>query len=151
MNARNTLIALTLCTLPLTVFAHQTSNFAFGAPGKAADVNRTIHVKATDQMRFLFDSQTIRRGDVVRFVITNTGVIPHEFGIGDAAFQHEHAQEMMKMPGMMHDDPNVVSLKPGETRTLIWSFKKVRNPALEFACNVPGHYAAGMVTRLTLK
>jgi len=52
---------------------------------------------------------------------------------------------------MTHDDPNVVSLKPGETKTLIWSFKHMTQTKLVFACNVPGHYQAGMFVRLTVK
>ena len=49
--------------------------------------------------------------------------------------------------GMMgHDDPNSVLLNPGETKELVWKFSEAR-AWLEFACNVPGHYQAGMVGR----
>jgi uncharacterized cupredoxin-like copper-binding protein len=44
---------------------------------------------------------------------------------------------------MMHNDPNSILLEPGKTGELIWKFS---NPSkIEFACNVPGHYEAGMV------
>ena len=44
---------------------------------------------------------------------------------------------------MKHDDPNSILLEPGETKELVWTFKKAS--ALEFACNVPGHYESGMM------
>jgi len=131
--------------------AHEMQSFAFGSPAKASAATRTIHVKATDQMRLVFDSQDIRSGDVVKFIVTNTGVLPHEFGLADEAGQHAHAQEMAQMPNMMHDDPNVMTLKPGETKTLVWSFKHLRQHKLMFACNVPGHFQSGMFVRLTVK
>jgi uncharacterized cupredoxin-like copper-binding protein len=50
--------------------------------------------------------------------------------------------------GMKHDDPNSVLVEPGKTAELTWTFSKATN--LEFACNVPGHYQAGMVGKLTV-
>jgi uncharacterized cupredoxin-like copper-binding protein len=46
-------------------------------------------------------------------------------------------------PVMVHDHPNSVLLKPGERKELIWKFPQ--DAVLEFACNLPGHYEAGMV------
>lgn len=143
--------AIVAALLPLTVSAHTPTRYAFGSPAAAADVTRTIHVVANDRMRLVFDSTTIREGDVVRFVVTNQGAMPHEFGIADAAGQRAHQREMMAMPGMLHDDPNVIGLKPGETRSLIWRFSHLKQKQLVFACNLPGHYQAGMVVRLTVR
>jgi uncharacterized cupredoxin-like copper-binding protein len=44
---------------------------------------------------------------------------------------------------MEHNDPNSVLLEPGKSAEVIWKYAKAGE--LEFACNVPGHYAAGMV------
>jgi uncharacterized cupredoxin-like copper-binding protein len=44
---------------------------------------------------------------------------------------------------MEHNDPNSVLLEPGKSAEVIWRFAKAGE--LEFACNVPGHYDAGMV------
>jgi uncharacterized cupredoxin-like copper-binding protein len=44
---------------------------------------------------------------------------------------------------MRHDDPNAVLVNPGKTEEMIFKFTKAAN--LEFACNIPGHYEAGMV------
>jgi len=52
------------------------------------------------------------------------------------------------MGGMKHDDPNSVLVEPGKTAELTWTFSKAG--ALEFACNIPGHYQAGMVGKLTV-
>jgi len=50
---------------------------------------------------------------------------------------------MPGMEGMKHDDPNSILLAPGESGELIWTFSG--DAELEFACNMPGHYQAGMV------
>ena len=43
---------------------------------------------------------------------------------------------------MTHDHPNSVLLEPGESGVLVWTFNEPVE--LEFACDVPGHYQAGM-------
>ena len=45
----------------------------------------------------------------------------------------------------MHDDPNSVLLEPGKSGEIVWTFPKDADVAIEFACNVPGHYQSGMV------
>jgi len=59
----------------------------------------------------------------------------------------DHSQMGGKMP-MKHDDPNSVLLEPGETKELVWTFPK--EATLEFACNIPGHYQAGMVGHIDI-
>lgn len=61
--------------------------------------------------------------------------------------QKAHQKEMEKMMQdddhiMEHNDPNDLFLQPGETKELIWKFKKTAE--LEIGCNVPVHYLAGM-------
>jgi uncharacterized cupredoxin-like copper-binding protein len=121
--------------------------YSFGAPGHAQDVTRTVRVEAGD-MVFRVESLAIEEGETIRFVVTNTDEIDHDFTIGPPDLQAQHRAEMMKMMegehGMaaMHHEPKAVYLAPGETRELIWSFRNVAE--LEYACNVPGHYEAGM-------
>ena len=43
---------------------------------------------------------------------------------------------------MKHDDPNSVLLEPGQSKEVVWKFSE--KGKIEFACNVPGHYQAGM-------
>ena len=72
--------------------------------------------------------------------------------LATAALMMEHGvlepdrinHDKMKMGGMMHKDPNSVLLEPGKSAEIIWTFPKAKTK-LEFACNVPGHYEAGMV------
>jgi uncharacterized cupredoxin-like copper-binding protein len=54
----------------------------------------------------------------------------------------------MKGMDMSHDDPNSVLVEPGKTAELVWTFDT--DATLEFACNVPGHYEAGMVGPITI-
>jgi uncharacterized cupredoxin-like copper-binding protein len=114
-----------------------------GQPALAEQVTKTIHLSTVDAMRFKFASQPdLKDGDVVKFVVTNKGLIPHEFSIGDEKEQISHREMMRKMPNMVHADGNTVTVKPGETKELIWQFKG--GSEVVFACNIPGHFEAGM-------
>ncbi len=118
----------------------------FGHPGKAAQVDRTIKITALD---FRFDKTKlhVRAGETVRFIVINKGQLAHEFIIGDAQEQAEHEQKMQKMRGLdMPNEPNGIMLKPGQTKTLIWTFEQ--GGEVEFACHVPGHFIAGMVGKI---
>lgn len=123
-----------------------------GGPGAAQEVDRTLHVQATD---IAFDRQTIevQAGETIRFVITNSGRLVHDFTLGDAATQRAHREEMTEMMTRggrdQHDHAaNAVMLQPGETKELIWTFAEAAS--FEFACNVPGHYEAGMKGRVDI-
>ena len=82
-------------------------------------------------------------------MMTATGMRQHMENREDRE-DREEMEEMnhlgMHMP-MQHDDPNAILLEPGETKELVWTFEKTQ--FLEFACNVPGHYEAGMVGQIT--
>ncbi|MBE9608251.1 cupredoxin domain-containing protein [Chitinilyticum piscinae] len=128
--------------------------YSFGEPGKATEVTRTIKVSAGDDMKFVFDPPigSIKRGETIRFDITNTGKTVHEFSVGDAASQRAHALMMKKMPDMKHDaDPSAVTLEPGQSGSVIWKFNKTPQGDIVFACQKPGHYDAGMQFKTRLK
>jgi uncharacterized cupredoxin-like copper-binding protein len=112
-----------------------------GGPGNPADVKRTVRIE-THEHKFNAKQIQVRAGETVRFVITNVSYEPHEFGIASPQEHAEHRAMMKQMPNMAHDDANVVTVMPGETKELIWRFGKDRN--LEFACNIPGHAEHGM-------
>ncbi len=137
------MVLLLQLTLPVPGLAQAAT---FGHPGKAAQVNHTIKITAMD-IRFDKVRLHVRAGETVRFIVTNKGQLTHEFIIGDARKQAEHEQEMQKMAGMvMPDESNGITLKPGQTKTLIWTFGQ--KGEVEFACHVPGHFAAGMVGKI---
>lgn len=128
-------------------------SFWFGEPGDPSDVDRTVKIVATDND---FDHETIAvtAGETVRFVLENKGQLVHEFTIGPPHMQKAHQREMTKMMergdmtatsvngGMKHAHANSVLLEPGETKEIIWTFSKEAD--VHFACNIPGHYEAGM-------
>jgi uncharacterized cupredoxin-like copper-binding protein len=114
---------------------------AAGEPGRPADVSRTIRLEARD-IAFDIPALTVRPGETIRFVVTNVGRIPHEFAIGTREEQAAHRKMMTGMPNIVHDGPNVVTLRPGEAKELIWRFAERAD--IEFACNIPGHTEAGM-------
>ena len=174
MTLRNRL-ALAACVLAFSVSAVASpgSHAEIGHPAAAASATRTVNIEMTD-LAFSPKTLEVKAGETVRFVLVNKGQLLHEFNLGDAAMHAEHQKEMLKMQqsgamtttgmdhagmdhgamgqgsmpmaGMTHDDPNSVLVEPGKTAELTWTFSGTRD--LEFACNVPGHYQAGMVGTL---
>lgn len=119
---------------------------AVGEPGTNSEVTKVIQVDLLDNMRFRFDQDVeLKKGDVVRFVVVNKGAIRHEFSIGNESEQNTHREQMRNMPNMVHDDPNAVTVDPGQRKELIWRFDGTDQ--VVFACNIPGHAEAGMVAR----
>jgi uncharacterized cupredoxin-like copper-binding protein len=121
---------------------------SFGSPGKAGMETRTITVTAGD-MHFSRDAIEIRRGETIRFVVTNRGPSKHEFVIGNRAFHLNHIKEMEEMPDMNMDEANSIDLRPGETKILVWQFN--RPGEFLFGCDIPGHFQAGMVGKLHVR
>lgn len=125
---------------------HEGSHYTFGEPGVESEVTRTVEVKATDDMEFIMDLGSIRRGETIEFVVTNVGQIPHEFSIGDRNSQQAHADMMRQHPHMgHHHDPAALTLAPGETKSLVWTFNKPVQGEIVFGCHLPGHWEAGML------
>ncbi|MBK6387570.1 MAG: cupredoxin family protein [Rhodoferax sp.] len=113
-----------------------------GQPGVAANVTRTIEVDAADSMRFTPSDVAVKKGETIRFVIKNSGKVPHEFSLGTEKELKEHYEVMKKFPNMEHEEANKISLKPGKQGEVIWRFTKAG--AVNFACLHVGHYDAGM-------
>jgi len=115
---------------------------SIGEPGVAANISRTIEVDAADSMRFTPSNVSVKRGETIRFVIKNSGKVPHEFSLGTEKELQEHYEVMKKFPNMEHEEANKVSLKPGKQGEVIWRFTKPG--VVNFACLHVGHYEAGM-------
>ncbi|MGZ7456649.1 copper-resistant cuproprotein CopI [Pseudomonas sp. Ma2-10] len=171
MFLRNSLVRVgCLLALSSPAWASPAHTYDFGQPAPAAKATRSVEVVMGD-MLFTPKVIDIKAGETVHFVLVNKGQLLHEFNLGDAAMHAKHQQEMMKMQqsgmltptgmkdmdhgvmadmghGMKHDDPNSVLVEPGKTAELTWTFTKASN--LEFACNIPAHYQAGMVGKLTV-
>lgn len=114
----------------------------YGVPGDAQQISRTITLDASDTMRFSKADIRVRRGETIRFVITNVGQVRHEFSLGTRQELLEHYEQMKKFPDMVHEEANKVTLEPGQQGEVIWKFTKPG--VVDFACLHPGHYEAGM-------
>lgn len=134
----------------------------FGQQGSAAEADRTVEIELGDNY-FEPGEIVVQEGETIRFVLHNTGELLHEFNIGTSDMHAAHQAEMMDMMqnGMItatatnmsmdhhgnietpiHDDPNSVLVEPGAVGELVWTFSRAAD--LEIACNIPGHYQAGM-------
>jgi uncharacterized cupredoxin-like copper-binding protein len=154
---------LAALALPAAALADRGHSHAapIGQPAKASASARTVRLDM-GEMFFAPRTLEVKAGEVVRFVLTNSGELLHEFSIGTPAMQAEHRKEMAAMAekGMLtptgideaalraggshrHDHPNSALVEPGRTREIVWKFAKAAE--LEFACNLPGHYESGMV------
>lgn len=122
---------------------HGSEESLAGKPGLDADVSRVINVTATDDMRFSHEPLNIKDGETIKFVVTNKGKMPHEFAIGTKDEHMDHGKMMMANPGMHHGPGgNAITINAGETKALVWLFENAWQ--IEAACNIPGHYQAGM-------
>ncbi len=166
------LLAGCLLALSFGAAADPAQTYAFGEAAPASKATRTVEITLQD-ISFSPKALDVKAGETVRFVLVNKGQLLHEFNLGDAAMHAGHQKEMLQMQasgmltatgmgkmdhsamgqgamgGMKHDDPNSVLVDPGKTAELTWTFTKATG--LEFACNLPGHYQAGMVGKLTVE
>ena len=141
-----------------------------GEPGHLNEVNRTIEIKMFDNY-YEPNQIDIKKGETIKFVVKNMGELVHEFNIATKEMHIKHQPEMLKMVGMeillgdridmkkmkevaktdksmAHSHSNSVLLEPNKSEDLIWKFSK--NAKLEVACNVPGHYQAGMIAKVNI-
>ena len=164
------LVAIVLSATVATAHAAGTHGSGHGAkadtgkPGDAAKASRTIEVTMFDNY-YEPESLSIKEGETVRFIIHNKGALVHEFNIATAEMHVAHQPEMLMMAqhGVltgdridhhaakamqgsmgrgMHEESNSVLLEPGKSGEIVWTFPQ--HTKLQFACNVPGHYEAGM-------
>ena len=141
-----------------------------GSKGKLSDVTRTIKVKMYDNY-YEPNSFNIKKGETIKFEVSNLGELVHEFNIANAMMHLKHQPEMEKMveneillgdkidkdqmhkmaaidKSMGHSHSNSVLLAPKEKGIIIWKFENAVD--IEIACNVPGHYQAGMIAAVNL-
>jgi uncharacterized cupredoxin-like copper-binding protein len=150
---------------------HHDGKSTIGNPGKASEVSRTIEIKMFDNY-YEPEEIVVKKGETILFKVVNAGELVHEFNIGTAETHAVHQEEMMMMvehgvleadkinhemmkmdmgngKTMEHNDPNSALLAPKESAEIIWKF--ANGGELEFACNVPGHYQAGMMGEVTIQ
>ena len=154
--------------IPNILFA--SSMKMIGEKGKLSEVNRTVEIKMYDNY-FEPNEIKIKKGETIKFIVSNYGELVHEFNIATKEMHIKHQPEMMKMVeheillvdridkekmkqmakkdhSMAHSHSNSVLLEPNEIGEIIWKFST--NTNLEAACNVPGHYDVGMIADIKI-
>ena len=139
-----------------------------GEKGKPSEVSKVFVVKMYDNY-YEPNKFTIKKNQTVKFIVYNYGELVHEFNIATKEMHIKHQPEMQKMVeneillvdkidkkkmkelskkdhSMSHSHSNSVLLEPNQSAELIWKFNT--NADLEAACNVPGHYEAGMIAKI---
>ena len=154
----------------LSINAFADKNMKIGVKGKLNEVDRTVKVIMYDNY---YEPKTleIKAGETINFEVLNAGVLVHEFNIANSMMHKNHQPEMKKMfelgilkvtsidkekmkkmakidKAMAHSHSNSLLLQPGEKANLIWKFENAIN--IEIACNVPGHYQAGMIATVDI-
>ena len=146
-------------------------NMKIGSKGNVADVTRVIKVVMYDNY-YEPSSFQIKEGETIKFEVENAGMLVHEFNIANKMMHMKHQPEMIKMAengillafsidkekmkkmakmdkSMGHSHSNSVLLEPKQKGDIIWKFDNAVN--IEVACNVPGHYQAGMIAKVNIK
>lgn len=115
------------------------------------DVDRVVEIDMED-IAFSVTELEFSVGERVRFVFENVGEAPHEAIIGDMHVQQEHEAEMAEggghHDGGHHGDLSMISLESGESGSFVHEFTEAGE--LWMGCHVPGHWDAGMSTRITV-
>ena len=154
--------------IPNILFA--SSMKMIGEKGKLSEISRTIEIKMYDNY-FEPNVLNIKKGETIKFIVKNYGELVHEFNIATKEMHLKHQPEMMRMVeneilladridkkkmkelskkdhSMSHSHSNSVLLEPNEIGEIIWKFNT--DAILEAACNVPGHYEAGMIANINI-
>jgi uncharacterized cupredoxin-like copper-binding protein len=130
---------------------------------EAADADRVVNVTMSE---FAFDPAiVVTAGETVTFVVTNAGVVEHEFRISNAHRIEEHiasGHEDHDEGGDMDDDMDMdegghheenadvmIMVPAGETGEVTVTFPDDTTLYTDVACLIPGHYEAGMHAELS--
>lgn len=113
-------------------------------PAVLDEPSREIDV-GLSEFAFGPDTVSVVSGETVRFNLTNTGVVEHEFRLSNQPRIDEHIAAGHASSGADHGTtPDIVVLvQPGETRSVDVTFPDTTSYTV-IACLIPGHYEAGM-------
>jgi len=108
---------------------------------------RTIDIDMRDN-DFSQPSLQVKAGEQVQLVFHNKGAVTHDAFVGDEAAQAEHEQEMRVSSSPAHGHVNGVTVEPGQTATLTYTFDKPGTTII--GCHELNHYALGMRIRVSV-
>lgn len=99
-----------------------------------------------DALEYAYKASTtsIPTGSSVRFTVTNTGSVAHEWVL-DTVGAHDHGGAHASAMAAILDS----ALAPGKTASKDVTFAKAGE--YEIACHLPGHYEQGMKLTLVVK
>src|SRR6478735_1106785 len=106
---------------------HEHTRFSAGEPGNPKAPARIVQITMREgdgKMMFIPNRVEIRRGEQIRFMISNNGDLAHEFILATTAENLKHAEAMKKNPEMEHDDPNGKTVEPKKKSDIVWKFTK---------------------------
>jgi uncharacterized cupredoxin-like copper-binding protein len=107
-----------------------------GAPTVGTKDNpRVVWMNMDDTLKFMPDSLPVAKGETIRFVLTNSGKVTHEFQVGPA--DKVAADQVDGTIDVEKDE-----LIAGSTNVLDYTFSG--DGPYAYACHEPGHYEAGM-------
>jgi len=118
-----------------------------GSPPVASGDERVVEVEMRD-IAFAPTAVDVRAGEKVRFVFKNTGQVAHDAFVGDAAAQEKHEKEMRAGGGDHGHGSDAVTVKPGKTARLTYTFSQPGQILL--GCHQPGHYTGGMKATINI-
>ena len=162
--------------LIIAMFLFTTNSIAasmsmIGEKGDPKNVDRVVKIKMYDNY-YEPNLIEVKKGETIKFVITNLGEMVHEYNIGTKEMHIKHQPEMQKLidheiitydkidkkkmkemskkdHSLAHSHSNSIMLEPKTQGEIIWKFSK--DIELEMACNIPGHYESGMVGKIITK
>ncbi len=134
---------------PAKVNYAQAEQMPFGIVADPKKAARTVRIDMADTMRFTPAEVKVKRGEVVRFVVTNNGKVMHEMVLGSMDDLKKHSELMRKFPSMEHDEPHMAHVAPGKTGEMGWRFSKAGT--FYFGCLIPGHFEAGMIGKIIVQ
>lgn len=110
--------------------AHEEEEYTPPTPEQLAKVTKTVDITVNDQFKFEPKDITVKKGEVVKFVVKNAGKLPHDWmadGLKEVATG--------EFPG-------------GEERVIVW--EAAQTGTWTTYCMVTGHKEAGMTGTLTV-
>jgi len=119
---------------------------SFGRPGDPAKVSRAIAVEMDDRECRLQKEIRIRQGDTVRFDVRNRGTRVHELVLGTSHELKAHAEAAAESPVAEHEEPYILHVEPGKSRSLVWRFTRV--DLLGYGCLIHGSGQTAMSGRI---
>src|SRR5712691_3344674 len=112
---------------PLVRLGHAHEDYSAGQPGNPKKPARIILITMREgdgRMMFIPDRVEVKRGEQIRFMISNNGLLEHEFILASTAENLKHAEAMKKNPDMEHDDPNGKRVASKKSSEMVWKFTK---------------------------